>query len=1051
MPPKPPCELFISARSNRWQLVSEAGDLRRNPIGSIPCPIRISHSTAATFSAPAPLALRSLWRPLPRLLTDRQSRSHALPRVGHLPKHALGRHGLGQRRYRRLPGGALQPRDSRQPCRGMAAEQGEEAAAARVVAKLAKRFQHRQIGLARAELFETLATGDAQVLVGDASQKRIDQGRLAATRPTGHEDQLPLAAQCLVQPTLELEQLGLAPHQSEFLWRAGSGRGPSTCCLGLWWIDDGGFGNEPIAATVHRLDETGFLRLVPQCFADLVDADFQRGIGHEGVGPDGLEQFLLGDQPAGVLQQISQDGEGFRGECDRLHTAPQAGVVRVEPEGIGEALSAEVPFVLVLEDLHWSDYSTLDLLSALARRRQPARLLVLATYRPVDVILGGHPLKAVKQELDVHRHCAELPLAFLTEAAVAGYLALRFPGSPLPPALPRLVHQRTEGHPLFVVNVVDYLVARSVLAPKAGSGPTWEVRDGWDAIAVEVPEGIWPMIDKQIDRLNPQEQRLLEGASVAGVEFSAAAAAAALEEDAVRAEALCEGLARRHLFLQTAGVSEWPDGTVAARYRFRHELYHNVIYQRTGAANRRQLHQRIGARLETAHGEPAGEIAVELAMHFEQAGDYGRAVRYLQQAAENAGRVFAYQEAAGLARRGVELLARLPDSSERARQELLLQLTLGQAYIASKGYAALETEQSFSRARELAKRLDEPQLVFVSTFGLACYNVVSEHLFEARTCSEELLQIASGLNDPMLLMGPHFALGITLECLGEFGAAHSHFEQAARLHNLQQHAAYRAIYSLDPGVYAYCDSGRALTVLGNSDQGRRRLEDAMALARRTGDPLTIAHTFHVAVYPHAFLSDYQKAHDLSDAGVAYCDEHGIALYRVWLAGTLGFARVHLGDADGLAVLREAIAGLRAARAEFGFSLYLGMLAEALFKLGRMDEAFAVVAEAFDVVRNKGDRLYEAELYRLRGEMLLAGHEGSQEEALASFREARAVARRQSATLFELPAAMSLSRLLHKQGKTAEARRTLIETYDWFTEGFDTPILRKAKSLLEELS
>ena len=716
-----------------------------------------------------------------------------------------------------------------------------------------------------------------------------------------------------------------------------------------------------------------------------------------------------------------------------------------------EALTAGTPLVLVLEDLHWSDYSTLDLVSALARRRQPARLLVLATYRPVDVILGGHPLKAVKQELDVHRDCAELPLAYLTEAAVAAYLALRFPGSPLPPALPRLIHQRTEGHPLFVVNVVNYLVARGVLAPQAGGSSSWELRDGWRAVALEVPDGIRPMIDKQIDRLNPQEQRLLEAASVVGVEFSAAAAAAALGEEVVRAEECCEDLARRHQFLQAAGVSEWRDGTVAARYRFRHELYQNVMYQRTAAARRRQLHQRIGARMEAAHAERAGEIATELAMHFEQARDYGPAVRYLQQAADNASRVFAYQEAALLARRGLELLTRLPDGSERARQEMRLQLTLGHVYTASMGYSAAETEQCYSRARELAKRLDEPRLLFLATFGLACYYVVGEHLFEARKCSEELLEIARGLNDPMLLMGPHFTLGITLQVLGEVVAAHAHFEQAATLYYLEQHAAYRAFYGLDPGIYACCDSGRTLALLGHLDQSRRRLDDAMALARRTGDPLTIAHTFHVAVYPYNFFRDFQKARDLSAAGVAYCDEHGITLYRAWLAGTLGFAQVHLGDRGGVALLRDAIAGLQAARAVFGFSLYLGMLAEALFKVGRLDEALATVAEASAVVRDKDDRFYEAELHRLRGEILLARHAGRQEEALACFREARAVARGQSAKLFELPAVMSLSRLLHKQGQTAEARQTLAETYDRFTEGLDTPILREAKALFEELS
>jgi DNA-binding winged helix-turn-helix (wHTH) protein/tetratricopeptide (TPR) repeat protein len=716
-----------------------------------------------------------------------------------------------------------------------------------------------------------------------------------------------------------------------------------------------------------------------------------------------------------------------------------------------EALTAQTPLVLVLEDLHWSDYSTLDLVSALARRRQPARLLVLATYRPVDVILSGHPLKAAKQELEVHRHCVELPLAFLTEAAVAECVALRFPGSPLPPALPRLIHQRTEGHPLFVVNVVDYLVARGVLAHKAGAGPTWELRDGWHAVAMEVPEGIRPMIDKQIDRLNPEEQRLLEGASVAGVEFSAAAVAAALEEKVVRAEECCEELARRHPFLQATGVSEWPDGIVAARFRFRHELYQNVIYQRAAAARRRQLHQRIGERLEAAHAERAGEVAAELAMHFEQARDHNRAVRYLQQAADNASRVFAYHEAAGLARRGLALLARLPDGPERARQEMLLQLTLGHVYTASRGYTAPETEQCYSRARELAKQLDEPRVLFVATFGLVRYYIVGENLLEARKCSEELLEIARGLNESMLLMGPHFALGITLEIMGELEVARWHFEQAANLHKLEQHAAYRAFYSLDPGVYAYCDTGRTLTLLGYPDQGRRRIEEALALARRTGDPLTIAHAFHVGVYPHVFLHDFQKARELAATGVACCDEHGIGLYRVWLAGTLGFAHVHLGDRESIVLLEEGVAGLRAARAEFGFSLYLGTLAEGLFKVGRLDEALAVLAEAFEFVRTKGDRYYEAQLYRLRGEMLLAGHARSHEEALACFREARTVARRQGARLFELPAVICLSRLLRKQGKTAEARRTLTETYDWFKEGFDTPILREAKALLEEFS
>jgi DNA-binding winged helix-turn-helix (wHTH) protein/predicted ATPase len=249
---------------------------------------------------------------------------------------------------------------------------------------------------------------------------------------------------------------------------------------------------------------------------------------------------LLGHHAPTWLARIPwlQCPAGLESRSTQPEAASSERMLREMAEAL-EALTARTPLVLVLEDLHWCDYSTLDLVSALARRRQPARLLVLATYRPVDVILTGHPLKAVKQELEVHKRCAELPLAFLTEEAVAEYLVLRFPASPLPPALPRLIHQRTEGHPLFVVAVVDYLVARGVLAPTAGGGPTWELRDGWHTAAVEVPDGIRPMIDKQIDRLNPEEHRLLEAASVAGVEFSTASVAAALEEGIVHAEENC--------------------------------------------------------------------------------------------------------------------------------------------------------------------------------------------------------------------------------------------------------------------------------------------------------------------------------------------------------------------------------------------------------------------------------------------------------------------------------------------------------------------------------
>src|SRR5262249_25895848 len=203
------------------------------------------------------------------------------------------------------------------------------------------------------------------------------------------------------------------------------------------------------------------------------------------------------------------------------------------------ALTAEVPLVLILEDLHWSDYSTLDLISYLARQRQRAQLMLIGTYRTVELIVSGHPLKAVKRELLAKQQCEELPVEYLTEEAVSEYLSVRFPASQFPAALARLIHDRTEGNPLFMVNVVDYLVAEGLIDERNGS---WDLIVDIENVEVGVPDSIRHMIEKQIDHLNAEEQRTLEAASVAGSEFSTLALVAGLEEDRAALEARCDGL-----------------------------------------------------------------------------------------------------------------------------------------------------------------------------------------------------------------------------------------------------------------------------------------------------------------------------------------------------------------------------------------------------------------------------------------------------------------------------------------------------------------------------
>jgi predicted ATPase len=324
-------------------------------------------------------------------------------------------------------------------------------------------------------------------------------------------------------------------------------------------------------------------------------------------------------------------------------------------------ISRERPLVLCLEDLHWSDYSTLDWLSFLARRQEAARLLVLGTYRPVEVIVREHPLKNLKHELQVHGHCQELLLAPLDETAVMQYLVQRFAApvssnlssgehqdeglAPEPlRKLARTIYQRTDGNPLFMLNVVDYLIERVGLKTlaDAAAGQSGEMLG---SEPIDAPPSIVQMIELNLERLTAEEQAVLETASVAGLEFPLAAVATALQRPLGEIEACCTRLARRQQFVHSAGTVDWPDGTVAARVQFLHGFYRDVLYNRIPSGRRVELHRRIAEREEVGWGERAAEIATELAHHYTQAGQTDQVIHYAQLAAEQAVEHGGYSEA----------------------------------------------------------------------------------------------------------------------------------------------------------------------------------------------------------------------------------------------------------------------------------------------------------------------------------------------------------------------------------------------------------------------
>src|SRR5262245_15365320 len=289
-----------------------------------------------------------------------------------------------------------------------------------------------------------------------------------------------------------------------------------------------------------------------------------------------------------------------------------------------EALTAETALVLVLEDLHWSDHATLDLLGMLARREETARLLILGSYRPVDVIVSAHPLQSLLQELRVRRQCDDIALPFLHKSDVAAYLAQRFGAETSSSDLAVAIHQRTDGNPLFMVRLADELVAVGMLVEEAGR---WWLRGPLADVARAVPESLRALIDKQIGRLEPGAQRVLEVAGVLGNQFTAEAIAAGLGEDPTVVEEHCDALSRQAQLVVPGPLTMLSDGTPLAQYAFTHNLYPQILGARVPAARRIRLHQRIGDWLERAYAAQPEAVNTQLAWHFEEGRDYPRAIR----------------------------------------------------------------------------------------------------------------------------------------------------------------------------------------------------------------------------------------------------------------------------------------------------------------------------------------------------------------------------------------------------------------------------------------
>jgi predicted ATPase/class 3 adenylate cyclase len=685
------------------------------------------------------------------------------------------------------------------------------------------------------------------------------------------------------------------------------------------------------------------------------------------------------------------------------------------------------PLLLVFEDLHWIDAETQALLDSLIESLPTVRLLLLVNYRPEYQHGWGSKTYYTQLRLD--------PLPPASAEAVLEALLGQDPS--LAP-LKRLLIERTEGNPLFLEESVRTLVETGALVGEPGA---YRLTQGLPTI--QVPATVQAILAARIDRLPPEEKQLLQAAAVIGTEvpFPLLPAIAELPE-----ATLYRGLAH----LQAAEFLYETRLFPERAYTFKHALTQQVAYQSLLTSTRQRYHaqlaQALEARSETVETQP--EL---LAHHYTEAGLAAPAVAYWQRAGERSNMRSAYVEVVAHLTRGLEVLQTLPETLERARRELDMQSALGQALQITKGYAALEVEHAYTRARELCQKLGDTPQLFAVLRGLATYYLTRGQVQESHQLGEQLFRLAQGQVDPVPRMLAHFMLGQVVFYLGKPAMSQAHHAQVLTLYTAQEAQALAVRYGLDLGVGSHSWQAWALWQLGTPTQALRHSQAARTLAHEGSHPVSLAFALLWATVLHQFRREVSAVHEIAMEAITLATEQGFTQRLAHATVLHGWALARQGQGEvGRAAIRQGLTASLATGSMLLQPYGLGLLAETYATGGHPDEGLAVLAEAQAVMAVTGVQWYAAELSRLKGALLLRQAVPDTAQAEACFQQALVLARHQQAPSWELRAAMSLSCLWQQQGKRAAARDLLAPLYGWFTEGFDTADLQEARALLENL-
>jgi len=691
-------------------------------------------------------------------------------------------------------------------------------------------------------------------------------------------------------------------------------------------------------------------------------------------------------------------------------------------------LAEHQPVLFILEDLHWTDPTTLELLNLLIEQTPTASMLVLLTCRPHFQPAWHH-----------RSYLTEIPVNRVSHAQVEQIVAGISDGKTLPAEVLQQIIAKTDGVPLFVEEMTKAILESGQLKALDGH---YELVGALSTLTI--PATLQDSLMARLDRLVTAKGIAQIGAII-GRQFAYDLLQAVSQVDEMMLQHELGRLVEAEIVYQRGLPPQ-------AYYFFKHALIRDSAYESLLKSTRQHYHQRIAQVLETQFPETAETQPELVAHHYTEAGLTEKAVHYWYHAGQGTAKRSAHAEAIAHLRTGLELLKIVPETPERVQREVDLLIAIGASLNATKGQAAPEVEQTYSRARHLCQHLDDPHQLFPVLRGLWQYYNSRAELQTAHTLGEQLLTLAQQAQDTVLHLAAHRALGATLFFLGELASAHTHFTQGIALYDAQQHRASAFLYGENAGVLSHICDARALWFMGYPDQGLVRSQEAIILAQQSTHSVSLSFTLSTAAIFHSFRREVRCTQECADGVTRLAQEQGFPHWMAIGAMLRGWALAHQGQAkEGIAQITEGLTASRGTGTETLRPYFLSLLAEAYGIIGQPEAGLTALTEALTHVETTGERWCEAELYRLQGALLLQQASDNATEAESCFHHALDIARHQQAKSFELRSAMSLSRLWQQQGKRAAARELLAPVYGWFTEGFDTADLQEAKALLDALA